>query len=116
LTTLDNFLTLSLFDAINSTKKTNNDLQNSNIQTSNTFYPSSSNFVTLSPFFPMLFSFYFPVMFNQQNLQLFQPTYTSNNPSQISSISISSINEFFGNLKKEFGENIFDEVKNKFLQ
>ena len=54
-------------------------------------------------------------MFNQQNLQLFQPTYTSNNPSQISLISISSINEFFGNLKKEFGKNIFDEVKNKFL-
>ena len=64
----------------------------------------------------MPFLFYYPDMFNQQNLQLSQPTYTSNNPSQILSISIPSINEFFGNLEKEFGENIFDEVKNKFLQ
>jgi len=64
----------------------------------------------------MSFPFYYPDMFNQQNLQLSQPTYISNNPSQILSISISSINEFFENLEKEFGENIFDEVKNKFYK
>ena len=32
------------------------------------------------------------------------------------SVSVPSIDEFFGNLEKEFGENNFEEVKNKFIQ
>jgi len=54
-------------------------------------------------------------MFNQQNLQLPQSTYLSNNFSQVSSISIPSIDKFFENLEKEYGENIFNEIKNKFI-
>jgi len=56
-------------------------------------------------------------MFNQQNSQ-FQPTYASNF-SQISqtnaSIPTPSIDEFFENLEKKFGD-VFKEVKNKFIQ
>jgi len=67
LATLDNPPTLPLFDATNSTKKTNNDLQNSNIQTSNI---QTSNASYPSPFILMPFPFYYLNMFNQQNLQL----------------------------------------------
>ena len=63
----------------------------------------------------MSFSFYYSNMFNQQNLQLPQSTYLSNNFSQVSSISILSIDKFFENLEKEYGENIFNEIKNKFI-
>jgi len=72
--------------------------------------------MTPSPFIPMPFPFYHPGMFNQQNLQLSQSTYMPNNPPQVLSISIPPIDEFFENLEKEFGENIFEEVKNKFIQ
>jgi hypothetical protein len=67
----------------------------------------------------MPFPFYHPGMFNQQNTQ-FQATYMPNNFSQASqtntSLHVPSIEEFFENLTKEFGENIFDEVKSKFIQ
>ena len=106
---------MPLFNAANSVKRINN-LQNSN--TSN--FPSS-NYVAASPsFFTMPFPFYHPGMFNQQNLQPFQPIYTTNTTNNFSQTNISiptpSIDEFFENLEKKFGEGIFMEVKNKFIQ
>jgi hypothetical protein len=68
----------------------------------------------------MPFPVYYSGMFNQQNSQPPQPTYASNNFSQTSQnnvvISVPSIDEFFGNLEKEFGENIFEGVKDTFVQ
>jgi hypothetical protein len=68
----------------------------------------------------MPFPFYHPNMFNQQISQPSQPTYISNNSSQPSRtnllVSVPSIDEFFDNLEEEFGENNFEEVKNKFIQ
>lgn len=84
---------------------------------SNSFY-TSSNFTT-SPSFIMPFPFYHPDLFNQQASQPpNQQIYSSNNFSQpsLQSASIPSIDEFFGNLEKEFGESNFEEIKNKFIQ
>ncbi|PKK57167.1 hypothetical protein RhiirC2_798557 [Rhizophagus irregularis] len=67
--------TLPLFDAAYSVKRTNNNLQHSNIQTSNSFYPSTT---TSSSFIAMPFPVYY--------------------------------------LEKEFGENTFEGVKDKFIQ
>ena len=68
----------------------------------------------------MPFPFYHPGMLNQQNLQQFQANYTPNNFSQAPQtnalLHIPSIEEFFENLTKEFDENIFEEVKNNFIQ
>ncbi|CAB4437861.1 unnamed protein product [Rhizophagus irregularis] len=118
LATFDEPPTLPLFDAAISVKR--NNLQNSNISTSNPFYPSSSNITTSPSFIAMPFPFYNPGMFNnQQNLQ-FQANCMPNNFSQVpqtnTSLHVPSIEEFFENLSKEFGENIFEEVKNKFIQ
>ncbi|PKY13266.1 hypothetical protein RhiirB3_425051 [Rhizophagus irregularis] len=98
-------------------KRTNNNLHHSNIQTSNSFYPSTT---MSSSFIAMPFPVYYPGMFNQQNSQPYQLTYASNNFSQTSQnnvvISVPSIDEFFGNLEKKFGENTFEGVKDKFIQ
>jgi len=68
----------------------------------------------------MPFPFYHSGMFNQQNSQQFQTTYTPNNfvqtPQTNTSLRVPSIEEFFENLTKEFGENIFEEVKSRFIQ
>jgi hypothetical protein len=69
----------------------------------------------------MPFPFYHPDMFNQQTSQQSHQTYSSNNFLQTSSrtnllVPVPSIDEFFANLEKEFGENNFEEVKNKFIQ
>lgn len=104
--TLDEPPTLPLFDVTNSVKRSVNS-QNSTVQTSNSFYPSP---------FIMPFSFYHPNMFNQQISQPFyQQTYSSNNSTN-HFVSVPSIDEFFGKLEKDFGENNFEEVKNKFVQ
>jgi hypothetical protein len=104
-----------LFDAAYSVKKTNNNLQNSNIQNSN-FCPPPT--ITPSSFIAMPFPAYYPSMFNQQNLQPSQPTYTSNNVSSQMNIVVSapSIDEFFDSLEKNFGENTFEGVREKFIQ
>ena len=118
--TFDEPPTLPLFDAAVSVKRNNNNLQNSNILTSNSFYPSSSNIAASPSFIAMPFPFYCPGMFNQQNSQQFQATYTPNNfvqvPQTNTSLRVPSIEEFFENLTKEFGENIFEEVKSRFIQ
>lgn len=79
---------------------------------SNSFYNSSNLATSLSYFMP--FPFYHPDIFNQQSI------YMANNYSRSLQtdliVSVPSIDEFFGNLEKEFGENGFEEVKNKFIQ
>jgi hypothetical protein len=106
LATLDEPLTLPLFDVTNSVKRNVNS-QNSTVQPSNSFYP---------PLFIMPFPFYYPNMFNQQASQPFyQQTYSSNNSTNLF-VSVLSIDEFFGKLEKDFGKNNFEEVKNKFVQ
>ena len=116
--TFDELPTLPLFDAAISVKR-NNNLKNSNISSSNSFYSSSSN-ITLPSFIAIPFPFYHPGMFNQQNLQQFQVNYAPNNFSQASQTNVSlrvpSIEEFFESLTKEFDDNIFEEAKNKFIQ
>ncbi|CAB4401309.1 unnamed protein product [Rhizophagus irregularis] len=101
--TLDDPPTLPLFDATNnSTKKSNNNTQNT--QASNPFHLPAG-------FFPM---FFHPAMFNQYNNDYNLPT--NSLPQTNNSISLPTIHEFFENLEKTYGECNFEEVKNKFLQ
>ena len=111
---MDDPPTLPLFSAAKNTKKcnNNNNLQNIQQNISNTtqapnqFYPPTGFFLV------------YPGMFNQpyNNFPNSLPPHTSLPQQTNISISPPSIYEFFENLKENYNECNFDDVKTKFLQ